>query len=92
MFIEFDRLLDGRLQPLPRKHVDTGMGLERLTAVLNGKTSNYDTDLFRPLFEVISRQTGAPSYKGSFDDTWEENPTNACALDRKVLGSIPAIS
>jgi alanyl-tRNA synthetase len=65
--MEFDRKLDGTLTPLPRKHVDTGMGLERLTAVLNGKTSNYDTDLFSPLFEVVERQTGAPSYSGSFD-------------------------
>ena len=65
--MEFDRKLDGSLTPLPRKHVDTGMGLERLTAVLNDKTSNYDTDLFATLFKVIEKQTGAPSYSGSFD-------------------------
>ncbi len=68
--MEYDRKIDGSLHPLPRKHVDTGMGLERLTAVLNGKTSNYDTDLFRPLFEVISKRTGAPSYKGSLQDRY----------------------
>ena len=68
MFMEFDRKLDGSLSPLPRKHVDTGMGLERLTAVLNGNTSNYDTDLFQTLFNVITKQTGAPKYGGSFDN------------------------
>ena len=68
--MSYDRQLDGSLRPLPCKHVDTGMGLERLTSVLNGKTSNYDTDLFQPLFEVISKQTGAPMYSGSFKNKY----------------------
>ena len=45
----------GKLLPLPRKHIDCGLGLERLVAVMQGKTSNYDTDLFQPIFEAIQK-------------------------------------
>ena len=48
-----DRLGDTSLRPLPRHHVDTEMGLERVTVVLQGTTSNYNTDLFQPLFDHI---------------------------------------
>jgi alanyl-tRNA synthetase len=58
VFIEFNRLTDGTLQPLPKKHIDTGMGFERLTMVLQGKKSNYDTDIFMPLIDFLSRLSG----------------------------------
>jgi len=65
VFIQMNRLGSGTLEPLPAKHVDTGMGLERLVRVLQGKNSNYDTDLFTPLFDTIQKVTGASPYTGS---------------------------
>ena len=54
VFIQYNAQPDGTLEPLKSRHVDTGMGFERLVAVLQGKTSNYDTDLFQPLLQKIA--------------------------------------
>jgi alanyl-tRNA synthetase len=58
VFMEFERSADGKLTPLPAPSIDTGMGLERVTAVLQQKQSNYDTDVFQPLLGVIGELTG----------------------------------
>ena len=58
VFIQNNRLSDGTLNELPKKHVDTGAGLERIAAVLQGKTSNYDTDLFQSIIGVQEKNLG----------------------------------
>src|SRR5436189_3134973 len=59
VFMEFDRQADGTLNPLPALSVDTGMGFERVTSVIQGHLSNYDTDLFTPLLTAIGERTHA---------------------------------
>ncbi len=58
VFIQYNRRDDGSLEPLPRRHVDTGMGFERLCMVMQGKRSNYDTDIFMPLIREIGAIAG----------------------------------
>ena len=66
--MEFERHADGRLDPLPAPSIDTGMGLERLTAVIQGTLSNYDTDLFQPLLGAVGELTG---HRYGADPRWD---------------------
>lgn len=74
VFMQFNRLKDGSLQPLPAKHVDTGMGFERLVRVLQNKTSNYDTDVFTPMISFIAEKCGKKydSAAKPGEDGWNE--------------------
>ena len=68
VFIQYNRRAGGELDPLPSKHVDTGMGFERLCMVVQGKKSNYDTDIFRAVIDELSAFTGKSYGK---KDTWD---------------------
>ncbi len=68
VFIQFNRLSNGTLQPLKAKHVDTGMGFERLCMVLQDKQSNYDTDVFQPYIQKLAEMAGATYGKNEESD------------------------
>jgi alanyl-tRNA synthetase len=94
--MQFNRVKDGSLHPLPAKHVDTGMGFERLVRVLQGKTSNYDTDVFQELIQFIAKKSGKTYHSealppgeglGGASDDWN----NAVAM-RVLADHIRAIS
>ncbi len=80
VFMEFERHADGSLAPLPAPSIDTGMGLERIVAVLQGTLSNYDTDLFTPLLGAIGAATGA-----QYDPRTEDKAGRATAVAMRVV-------
>ncbi len=72
VFMQFERLADKSLRPLPAQHVDTGMGFERLCMAIQGKTSNYDTDVFQPLIQYLAQKAGRQYHASS-----PQNPAGA---------------
>ena len=76
VFIQYNRQQSGELVPLPAKHVDTGMGFERIVRVLQGVDSNYDTDVFGPIFAEIQKITGARAYQPGANKAELEDPIN----------------
>lgn len=67
VFIQYNAQPDGSLKPLPAKHIDTGMGFERLLAAMNGHFSTYDTDLFAPLLSAVARLAPDERVRGGYD-------------------------
>ena len=90
VFIQFNRLKNGSLEPLPQKHVDTGMGFERLVRVLQNKHSNYDTDVFTGTIAEIEKITASPSPSGG-GEFGEDGSKRSIAL-RVIADHIRAIS
>ena len=89
VFIQYNREPDKSLRPLPNKHVDTGLGFERLVSVLQNKPSNYDTDVFTPLFQRIQEVTGAREYRGRFGN---EDPDGIDTAYRVVADHVRTLT
>ena len=68
VFMQYNRKADGSLEPLPAKVIDTGMGFERLSMAIQGKTSNYDTDVFQPMIQAIAKMAGTEYGKDKQQD------------------------
>ncbi len=91
VFMEFNRKADGSLEKLPAQHVDTGMGFERLCMALQGKTSNYDTDVFTPLIEKVEQITGYKYASNEVKNISEElNKTNIAI--RVIVDHVRAVA
>jgi alanyl-tRNA synthetase len=95
VFMEFNRKADGSLEKLPAQHVDTGMGFERLCMALQGKTSNYDTDVFTPLIEKVEQITGLKYTTNDVilndsEESEEQNKTNIAI--RVIVDHVRAVA
>jgi len=87
VFIQFNRAPDGKLTPLPARHVDTGMGFERVTAVLQGHNNNYATDVFVPIIQAIEKLSGH-TYGGNAPSPSErEAPASAPSNPERQRGA-----
>lgn len=91
VFMEFNRKADGSLEKLPAQHVDTGMGFERLCMALQGKTSNYDTDVFTPLIEKVTAITGLQYTPNEVKNISEEQNKTNIAI-RVVVDHLRAVA
>ncbi|KIQ22791.1 alanyl-tRNA synthetase [Flavobacterium sp. MEB061] len=91
VFMEFNRKADGSLEKLPAQHVDTGMGFERLCMALQGKTSNYDTDVFTPLIEKVEKITGLKYTSDEVKNISEEQNKTNIAI-RVVVDHVRAVA
>jgi len=80
VFMQFDKSADGKFNPLPKPSIDTGAGLERVTAVMQGVISNYDTDLFVPLIQKAAELTGVSLDEENKREDWEEQHHQAASL------------
>ncbi|XP_040574942.1 alanine--tRNA ligase, cytoplasmic [Lepeophtheirus salmonis] len=90
VFIQFNREADKSLKLLPKKHIDCGLGLERLVSAIQNKSSNYDTDIFTPIFEAIHERSGASKpYQGKFGD---EDPDQIDMAYRVVADHIRTLT
>ena len=86
VFIQFNRKADGKLESLPEKHVDTGMGFERLVMVMQGKKATYDTDIFMPFINYIEKQSGI-----KYTHSYQESAKSDIAM-RVVVDHIRAVA
>ncbi len=91
VFMEFNRKADGSLEKLPARHVDTGMGFERLCMALQGKTSNYDTDVFTPLIEKVEQITGLKYTSNEVQNCSEEQNKTNIAI-RVIVDHVRAVA
>ena len=83
--MQFDRDASGKLNPLPKPSIDTGMGLERVTAVLQGVISNYETDLFTPLIAKRAGETGGPMGIRRCRKNWTRSRTTNLRASLRVI-------